>query len=381
MRQRSPRRTTWTPWRRSQPASSKPFDGPCGRTSSPSTSRRAPCGGARPSGSSRSTGSSTASRPKRATRAGRRSSNRPRRGGPVTVTAVVSDRPTRARRTLRSSSASRLLPHQRAASAAAATTRKAARSGRTKAETATATAAPTASAGHVQRATRDAARPTAAAAATGCGTTTRIGGGASFTAAPGRGAGRGALGEPVETGAPYRSDDVDDDARRRCRRRRERRRWERRRGRRRAPTVGEETAAEQQHREEGRSREERAATADRQLGHVVESADRKRTRSCRKCADFATPTEPGRRAVTGALPDDEVHELPRHGDRLTDLLAVEVRAHPRRLLRPRDELVLGRVGRHLDPVTNATVHLDDELEGRALEPRRVGDGPRLLPEP
>jgi hypothetical protein len=41
--------------------------------------------------------------------------------------------------------------------------------------------------------------------------------------------------------------------------------------------VGEETAVEEQRREESRSREERAATADRQLGHVVESADGKRT--------------------------------------------------------------------------------------------------------
>jgi hypothetical protein len=56
--------------------------------------------------------------------------------------------------------------------------------------------------------------------------------------------------------------------------------------------VGEETTAEEQHREESRSREERAAAADRQLGHVVESADRKRTRTCRKCANFSTRAEP-----------------------------------------------------------------------------------------
>src|SRR5438067_13774399 len=81
------------------------------------------------------------------------------------------------------------------------------------------------------------------------------------------------------------------------------------------------------------------------------------------------------------LRDDEVHELARHDDRLPDLLAVQMRLHLRRLLRARDELVLGRVGGHLDAIADATVHLDDELEGLPLELRRVSDWPPPLPQP
>ena len=59
-----------------------------------------------------------------------------------------------------------------------------------------------------------------------------------------------------------------------------------------------------------------------------------------------------------------------------DLLAVEVRCDARELLRARDELVLGEAGRHLHAAADTAVHLDDELEGLALEERGVGLGPR-----
>src|SRR5439155_856480 len=163
----------------------------------------------------------------------------------VTVTAVVSDQPTRARSMLRSRSAIRPLPHQSAARAAERTTRNTARSGRTNAEPVAASAAPTASAGQVQRTTSDAASPSTAAAADEGGEVHE-----REVGLPGRAAGSrdrvgdaASLREAIQARAAYRPHDVDDDARRRRSRGGDRRRWERRRGRRRAPTVGEEAAA------------------------------------------------------------------------------------------------------------------------------------------
>src|SRR4051812_19859576 len=82
-----------------------------------------------------------------------------------------------------------------------------------------------------------------------------------------------------------------------------------------------------------------------------------------------------------ASADDQVHELPRDDDRPADLEAVEMRLDTRRRLRARDELVLRDVGLDLEPVSHLTVHLDDELERIALELRRMGFRPRLLPQP
>jgi hypothetical protein len=69
---------------------------------------------------------------------------------------------------------------------------------------------------------------------------------------------------------------------------------------------------------------------------------------------------------TAGSADDEVHELPWDHDRLADLQPVQVRLHPRRGLRPRDERLLGQVRVDLETVTHLPVHLDDELEGLAL---------------
>src|SRR5262245_35996116 len=78
--------------------------------------------------------------------------------------------------------------------------------------------------------------------------------------------------------------------------------------------------------------------------------------------------------------NNEVDELARHDDRLSDLASVQLRLHLWRLLRPRYELLLGQVGRHFHPVAHLPVHLHDELERLALKQRGVCDRPRLLPE-
>ena len=84
------RRTAWMPCRRSHFASSKPFDGPGGAFSSPSSLSRAPCGGERPSGSWSRTGSWTRSVPQRSTSAFIRWSKLPARGGSSTSTIAHS---------------------------------------------------------------------------------------------------------------------------------------------------------------------------------------------------------------------------------------------------------------------------------------------------
>ncbi len=102
MRQADARSTAWTPWRRSQVRSSKPFDGPRGARRTPSSESSAPCGGARPSGSSSSTGSRGRSAPQRRTSARMRSSKAPLRGGSSTWTSARSAVPMRGASTLRS---------------------------------------------------------------------------------------------------------------------------------------------------------------------------------------------------------------------------------------------------------------------------------------
>ena len=88
----------------------------------------------------------------------------------------------------------------------------------------------------------------------------------------------------------------------------------------------------------------------------------------------------GRRPVT-ALANDEVDELAGHDDLLDDLLAVEVAADLLAAARQLQQLVLGGVGRRLDPVAQLAVDLDDEGEGVGCQQRRVGLGPGLLPDP
>ena len=102
------------PCRRSHLASSKPCDGPGGARSLPRSLSRAPCGGERPSGSSSRAGSSTPSVPQRSTSAFIRWSNVPGRGGSSTSTTAHSAVPIRVASTLRSSCASRTLPHPQA---------------------------------------------------------------------------------------------------------------------------------------------------------------------------------------------------------------------------------------------------------------------------
>src|SRR4029453_5794026 len=79
--------------------------------------------------------------------------------------------------------------------------------------------------------------------------------------------------------------------------------------------------------------------------------------------------------------DDEIDESPGDDDRVLQLLAVDVRGNARKLSFARDKLVLIEAGGHLHLAADAAVHLDDELEGLALEVSRVGLGPRSLPEP
>src|SRR6187551_629641 len=78
--------------------------------------------------------------------------------------------------------------------------------------------------------------------------------------------------------------------------------------------------------------------------------------------------------------DDQVYEPAGDDDGVLHLFAVEVRRDPRELLGARDELVVLDPGRHFDPAAHSAVHLDDELEGLALEKSGVGLGPRGLPE-
>ena len=49
--------------------------------------------------------------------------------------------------------------------------------------------------------------------------------------------------------------------------------------------------------------------------------------------------------------------------------------------RQRLQLVVRRIGGHVQAIADAPVHLDDDLDGLLLEQRRVGDGPGVLPEP
>src|SRR3954468_18510651 len=78
--------------------------------------------------------------------------------------------------------------------------------------------------------------------------------------------------------------------------------------------------------------------------------------------------------------NDEVDELARHDDDLDNLLAVDLRLQARRA-RERLELVARRSRRRLHAITQLAVHLHDELHRVALEHRRVGVGPWLLPHP
>ena len=99
-------------------------------------------------------------------------------------------------------------------------------------------------------------------------------------------------------------------------------------------------------------------------------------RLCRKCA--AGAKKPARSA--SVLPDDEVHELARHDDDLDDVLAVHVRLDPRRPGQALELLARGRRGR-LHAVAELAVDLHHQLDGVALQQRRVGVRPRLLPDP
>src|SRR3954469_3424908 len=90
------------------------------------------------------------------------------------------------------------------------------------------------------------------------------------------------------------------------------------------------------------------------------------TLSCRNC-DFGL--------------DDQVDEPAGHDDRLPDFLAVQVRLHLLRRLRPRHQLVLRLARRGLDAVAHLAVHLQHQLERLPLQERLVGDRPRLLPQP
>src|SRR5436190_7537955 len=81
-----------------------------------------------------------------------------------------------------------------------------------------------------------------------------------------------------------------------------------------------------------------------------------------------------------ALTHDEIHELPRNDDRLPDLAAVQMRLHLRGLFRARDQLLIRKRDRHLDPVADLPVHLDDELERICREQRWIRLRPRLLPQ-
>ena len=79
--------------------------------------------------------------------------------------------------------------------------------------------------------------------------------------------------------------------------------------------------------------------------------------------------------------DDQVHKPSGNDDGVLHLFAVEVSGDARKLLGARDELVVVKAGRHLDPAAHAAVHLDDELEGLALEESGIGLGPLRAPEP
>ena len=124
----------------------------CGRLGASivaTSSRTAPCGGARPSGSSRRAGSSNSARSKRLTRTGTRTANFPARAGPVTSTWASPASPMRAASALWSSSFSRIEPHHTptsaSPSASAASRRAPARNGahRTASAATTAAAPPT----------------------------------------------------------------------------------------------------------------------------------------------------------------------------------------------------------------------------------------------
>jgi hypothetical protein len=116
----SPRRTTCTPRRESQPRSSKPVSGPRGVTGRARNSRTAPWGGARSGGSSRRTRSRMSVGPKRSTSAGTRNANGVLRTGPVVTTRTEASCPKRPARKLRSSASPRIVPHHSPAHASAA---------------------------------------------------------------------------------------------------------------------------------------------------------------------------------------------------------------------------------------------------------------------
>ena len=115
----SPRNTTCTPRRASQPRSSKPVSGPRGATGRARSSSTAPWGGARSGGSSSSTRSRMLVAPNRTASAGVRTANAVRLTGPVTTTRAGAVRPSRSARTLRSSASFRSVPHQSPRSARA----------------------------------------------------------------------------------------------------------------------------------------------------------------------------------------------------------------------------------------------------------------------
>ena len=115
----SPRNTTCTPRRASQPRSSKPVSGPRGATGRARSSSTAPWGGARSGGSSSNTRSRMLIAPNRTASAGVRTANAVRLTGPVTTTRADAGASSRSARTLRSSASFRSVPHQSPRSATA----------------------------------------------------------------------------------------------------------------------------------------------------------------------------------------------------------------------------------------------------------------------
>ena len=162
MRARSPRSTTWTPRRASQPRSSKPVSGPRGSTGRARNSRMDPCGGARSGGSSRSTRSRIRVAPKRVTSAGIRNANGVRFGGPVVTTRADAVSPIRAASALRSSASPRSVPHHRPAHASATAPSASRCIPLARTATTAATVTPRAAVGGGGRAQTEAAMPDAA---------------------------------------------------------------------------------------------------------------------------------------------------------------------------------------------------------------------------
>ena len=84
-------------------------------------------------------------------------------------------------------------------------------------------------------------------------------------------------------------------------------------------------------------------------------------------------------ATFGRLTNDEVDELARNDNSFCKLSTVQVGFDLRRLAGKPLLLLSRRAGRHLDPVAQLPVHLDDELERVGDEQVGVGLRPRLLP--